>query len=433
MRKYSLSGAVLVSALLLAGAITSAVAQIPAGPMQPPMGGGMMTNMPMMPMIKYYDGYVYTLSGMLLCRYDATTLEQKGQVMLEEPTPTMMAAPAPITDGTTAPPPPPKAPMMHRMPPVFYINQDTAIVIGDHNFYRVLLKEMRVTQFAMLPDAAMMPEGMTTPPGMMMPDMAMNPPMREGNPPMREGNPGMREGNPGMHDGNPGMREGNLGVREGNPGMHEGNPGMCDGNHGMREGNPPMREGNPGMREGNPGMCDGNHGMGMKDRMPMKDGMGMGMKDGMGMMGGMNMMHMMMAPPTFVINDEMVYLVRGMKLLAINAVTGKITGQADIKSGNNMMMTTRAATVVKISAKQYAFYPKNITLKKGVPVTLEFTSLDVPHGFNCPGLGIRTDINPDRMAYITFTPDIAGNHAFRCDVMCGPGHKDMTGTITVTE
>ncbi|MEI7832958.1 MAG: cupredoxin domain-containing protein [bacterium] len=383
MRKNSMIGAVIVSALLVAGAVSTAFAQADApkpmgattGAMQPPMmmDAGMMANMqqmaqPLMTMVKYYDGNVYTLAGMLLTRYDANTLMQKGMVMLEVPTSTMMP-PAPMPDGTTATPQPPMRPMMHRNAPVFFLKDDNAIVIGDHHFYRVSIKDMRVTQFTVLPDMPAMPPMMD---GMMAPGMMM-------------GGPGMMGGNPGMKDGMP------------------------------MKGGMPMKDGMP-----------------MRDGVPMND-MNQDMRNNMQMMMMcMNMMKMMMPPPSDR-DGDMLYIVRGTQLVALDTITGKVTAQAPIMMGGMNQMTPRAATVVKISAKQYEFYPKNITLKKGVPVTLEFTSLDVNHGFNCPGLGIRTDIMPNKISDITFTPDKVGTFDFHCDVMCGPGHKDMKGTIIVTE
>lgn len=89
--------------------------------------------------------------------------------------------------------------------------------------------------------------------------------------------------------------------------------------------------------------------------------------------------------------------------------------------------------VIKVTAKQFEFSPNEITLKKGVPVVLEFTSLDRLHGFDCPGLGIRTDIEPGKANKVEFTPGKAGSFPFHCDNFCGSGHGKMKGMITVTE
>ena len=92
-----------------------------------------------------------------------------------------------------------------------------------------------------------------------------------------------------------------------------------------------------------------------------------------------------------------------------------------------------AEKVIKITAKKFEYSPDKITLKKGVPAVLELVSLDRLHGFNCPGLNIRSDIAPEKVSTIRFTPEKTGTFDFHCDVFCGTGHGDMTGTITVTE
>jgi cytochrome c oxidase subunit 2 len=92
-----------------------------------------------------------------------------------------------------------------------------------------------------------------------------------------------------------------------------------------------------------------------------------------------------------------------------------------------------AEQVIQITAKRYEYNPSTITVKKGVPVVLEFTSLDRLHGFNCPGLGLRTDIVPGKVTTLRFVPQKAGTFPFHCDIFCGSGHEGMTGTIVVTE
>jgi cytochrome c oxidase subunit 2 len=87
--------------------------------------------------------------------------------------------------------------------------------------------------------------------------------------------------------------------------------------------------------------------------------------------------------------------------------------------------------VIQITAKRFVYTPAGITVKKGVPVVLEFTSLDRLHGFSCPGLGIRTDIPPHKVTRLRFLPQKAGTFPFHCDNFCGSGHEGMTGTITV--
>jgi heme/copper-type cytochrome/quinol oxidase subunit 2 len=87
--------------------------------------------------------------------------------------------------------------------------------------------------------------------------------------------------------------------------------------------------------------------------------------------------------------------------------------------------------VVSITAKKFAFSPNVVTLKAGTPVILELTSLDRQHGFNCPGLHVRADVNPGVISRVRLTPAKPGTYPFHCDIFCGAGHGDMTGTAIV--
>ena len=88
--------------------------------------------------------------------------------------------------------------------------------------------------------------------------------------------------------------------------------------------------------------------------------------------------------------------------------------------------------VVKVLAKKFVFVPEEIELKMGEHVTLEFTSADVLMGFNAPDFKVRTDIVPGITTKVRFTPDRAGTFTFLCDVFCGDGHENMSGTLVVT-
>jgi len=89
--------------------------------------------------------------------------------------------------------------------------------------------------------------------------------------------------------------------------------------------------------------------------------------------------------------------------------------------------------VVKMTAKKFEYSPSEIVLKKGVPVVLEITALDRLHGFSCPDLGIRADLQQGKVTRVPVVPQKTGSFAFRCDIFCGDGHEDMSGTIIVKE
>jgi len=92
-----------------------------------------------------------------------------------------------------------------------------------------------------------------------------------------------------------------------------------------------------------------------------------------------------------------------------------------------------AERVIHITAKKFDFSPDSITLKKGEPVVFEISSEDRKHGFNLRAFGIRSDVLPGKVSRVRFTPDKTGKFTFSCDVFCGEGHEEMTGTVVVTE
>ena len=89
--------------------------------------------------------------------------------------------------------------------------------------------------------------------------------------------------------------------------------------------------------------------------------------------------------------------------------------------------------IIHISASTFEFKPAEITLKKGVPVTLELVSQDRHHGFKLPEFHLRAGIKPGVVENLRFVPDKAGTFTFFCDVFCGDGHEDMSGIIRVIE
>jgi len=105
---------------------------------------------------------------------------------------------------------------------------------------------------------------------------------------------------------------------------------------------------------------------------------------------------------------------------------------------SGLLIYTRANAVptervIHITAKKFDFSPDSITLKKGEPVVFEISSADREHGFNLRAFGVRANISPGKVSRIRFTPDKTGKFTFSCDVFCGDGHEEMTGTVIVNE
>jgi cytochrome c oxidase subunit II len=117
-------------------------------------------------------------------------------------------------------------------------------------------------------------------------------------------------------------------------------------------------------------------------------------------------------------------------------IAGALLMSATIISGLAFHVRANALPAereIHITAKKFQFTPDTITLKKGEPVVLVISSQDRKHGFNLRAFGIRADVNPGGTAQIRFAPNKTGTFTFSCDVFCGEGHEDMTGTIVVTE
>jgi cytochrome c oxidase subunit II len=108
-----------------------------------------------------------------------------------------------------------------------------------------------------------------------------------------------------------------------------------------------------------------------------------------------------------------------------------IAAAAAAALGGSLAWAQKNEKVVRITARRFAFLPGEVTLKKGEPVTLEFTSADVVMGFNAPDFGIRADITPGKVSSLKFTPDKTGTFVFLCDIFCGDGHEGMSGKLHV--
>jgi len=89
--------------------------------------------------------------------------------------------------------------------------------------------------------------------------------------------------------------------------------------------------------------------------------------------------------------------------------------------------------VIPVVARRFSYSPNEITLKRGVPVILEFTTTDVVMGFNLPDFNTRADIVPGQKTRVRLVPDKVGTFPFACDIFCGSGHESMDGRVVVTE
>ena len=86
--------------------------------------------------------------------------------------------------------------------------------------------------------------------------------------------------------------------------------------------------------------------------------------------------------------------------------------------------------VITVDARDFAFSPAAITVKKGENVMLRLNNVEGLHGLRIPDMGLNLTVDEPSATLDTSVP---GQYAFRCSVPCGSGHKDMRGMIVVEE
>src|SRR4029077_16726469 len=99
--------------------------------------------------------------------------------------------------------------------------------------------------------------------------------------------------------------------------------------------------------------------------------------------------------------------------------------------GAARLLAAETPNEISIAASKFEFTPETVKGKVGQPLTFVLTSFDRIHGFKMPKFGIRADIVPAQEPAVTITPTKAGSFVFFCDIFCGDGHEDMSGTLVV--
>lgn len=84
-----------------------------------------------------------------------------------------------------------------------------------------------------------------------------------------------------------------------------------------------------------------------------------------------------------------------------------------------------------LTARQWSWSPDTITVSVGDLVRLSVKSIDIFHGLRIPGLGVEQPLRPGEEATVEFTVDKSGTYPFECSVICGAGHRTMTGKLVV--
>jgi cytochrome c oxidase subunit 2 len=95
--------------------------------------------------------------------------------------------------------------------------------------------------------------------------------------------------------------------------------------------------------------------------------------------------------------------------------------------------STESVKTFDITASRFEFQPDTIEVTEGDHVKVTLHSADTTHGFAIPELKVKAKI-PKGGAPVTaeFVADKPGTFLIKCSEYCGPGHKQMTGTIVVS-
>lgn len=87
----------------------------------------------------------------------------------------------------------------------------------------------------------------------------------------------------------------------------------------------------------------------------------------------------------------------------------------------------------EITASRFEFQPDRIEVDEGDRVKLTLRSADTTHGIAIPELKVKVKI-PKGGATVTaeFVARKPGTFVIKCSEYCGPGHKQMLGSLVVT-
>ena len=74
-----------------------------------------------------------------------------------------------------------------------------------------------------------------------------------------------------------------------------------------------------------------------------------------------------------------------------------------------------------------------LVVPRSEPVSLTFTSRDVPHVYGIGPLKVKGDCLPDEQTQTWFRPEETGAYEAHCYELCGRGHSNMDGDVVVAE
>ena len=108
------------------------------------------------------------------------------------------------------------------------------------------------------------------------------------------------------------------------------------------------------------------------------------------------------------------------------------TGGDTANTGGTPAPNTGDVKVINVEAYSFGFNVTGPQINKGDKVKIIVTSTSGTHGFAMPDFNIDiSPISPGETKSAEFIADKSGTFTYFCNVPCGPGHRSMTGTITI--
>lgn len=86
---------------------------------------------------------------------------------------------------------------------------------------------------------------------------------------------------------------------------------------------------------------------------------------------------------------------------------------------------------IMLHTSNWEFQPNVIRVKQGENVKLHLMGIEGNHGVAIPALGVNERMDKGSTKMVSIPTDKKGTFPFFCNVMCGPGHADMEGTLII--
>jgi heme/copper-type cytochrome/quinol oxidase subunit 2 len=127
-------------------------------------------------------------------------------------------------------------------------------------------------------------------------------------------------------------------------------------------------------------------------------------------------------------------IVAGLALLLLVAActTAGVTPRTPPSQTPSEVPATGQTVEITLHATNFKFDPGVIRVNKGDRVIIHVTGDEGEHGFAIEGYGLSTPpIETGATQTLDFVAEKTGSFKFFCNVPCGPGHREMTGTLIV--